>query len=139
MDEDCKRKLAAVRAQYYTMIRVLEEDVLSSAMGTARDGMYTLASPTVRAVLSKDQMDEIESVKSRVCALQQAKGQAQDGPKVGEDTRSKRFNIRDVCKVPWRNIYVATGRVCGRDERTWIEISEPMLRSYALHVARGVR
>lgn len=131
MDDDCRRKLACVRAQYYTMGRVLEEDICSVAGGSnaasssaAARCMYTLLSPTVRAVLSHEQVDVLEKAKAKVESI---------AHQCGGESR-ERFNIRDFCKVPWRNIFVSTRKAAhhssSKDERTWVELSEPMLRSY---------
>jgi hypothetical protein len=143
MDDNCRRRLAAVRVSYYTMIRVLEEDVFAcaaaapSSSSSSGGSLYTLSSPTVRAVLSKDQMDELERLRDRVQGLV-SRGPAQ---KPVEDnpgcTSARLFNIREVCKVPWRNIYVSHARRASKDERTWVEISEPMMGSYEAWLAAG--
>lgn len=142
-DEECRQTLRSCLPACYVLSRVMEEDVFSShgtapAASASKGGKrkkvdaaerFTVDCGKVTSVLTQGQLAFLRDVRSRRDALV-AKASAECGPCKGEAASSlPRLNLRDYCKVPWRNISV--GRCNGGErERAWVELIDPMVKSY---------
>lgn len=150
LDGECCQRVVREQKIHEVMAKELEEDIYlkdtwkvpsttANTRGHGGDSIYKLTRQHVEKTLEKEQIEYLESLRARkgeilrrasfakaaaeASSSSSTNGVAKDNNKDIEEKNMQR--LRDISKVPWRNVYGSINR-----KWVWVEINMPMLQAY---------